>query len=114
MQVLIINRCVGKVRGCAACAIHQFVLMLRGDSFAHFILLVYMHSLITLPAAPPKQSIQFECDNGRLRLNVTLVADPSSTVIEPIDIDLASIGISPTTILPHNPQNANYNNTNTN
>ena len=72
-----------------------------------------MHPLFTLLAAPPQQSIPFECDNGRLRLNVTLVADPSSTVIEPIDIDLASIGISPTSILPQNPKNANNHDTNT-
>jgi len=81
----------------------------------HFVVCVCLHASVTRPAAPPHVKIPFECDNGRLRLNITLVADPSSNDVEPIDIDLASIGKTPTPTPASKATNLkNSNNTNPN
>jgi hypothetical protein len=62
------------------------------------------HVSVTRLVAPPHTAIPFECSNGKLRLNIS----PHSTdrppqTINPIDVDLSSIGTAPTAIIHHHP-----------
>ncbi len=62
----------------------------------------FMRERVTLLAAPPHTAVPFECSNGTLRLNISpLPPDQPPQSFDPIDIDLASIGMILSATITH-------------